>query len=231
MKKHFLYLIIFLSFISFSFAEDLISSNDVSLNPTTGFPKIEKKPFVMFNEGLAISNVTRIQNQENRSNFVYNDTMAGAYFAIKTQNMMPVNSIIRVAAFYPFYCTFNKVPQASKQTVLYAFDLFAAPVLEANMWQYVRINFAPGLHFLYQLTDTYHLIDLGIGALLGAELPLARRWTILINGIASFDYANLGTNSAMSPIDICYQYQLDLGVRYSKKGENKFSYITSRVKK
>ncbi|HBD68976.1 MAG TPA: hypothetical protein DC014_06845, partial [Treponema sp.] len=80
----------------------------------------------------------------------------------------------------------------------------------------------------YQLSDNWHYMSLGAGVMLGTELPLSRRWTILINAFGSFDYANLGTNAQMFPFDLSWQYQVSLGVRYSKKKPNIYSYITSR---
>lgn len=198
------------------------------INPKTGFPEITEKPFVTFDYGLASSWVTRLQFQEGRSNFAFENMLVGAYFDMHLENMKPCNSMIRIAAYYPLINTFNKVPQVSTQIILYGFDAFFAPVFEADMWKYVRIEFAPGIHFLYQLSDNWHYMSLGGGALLGTELPLAKRWTILINAIATFDYANLGTNAQMFPFDLSWQYQVSLGVRYSKKKPNTYSYITSR---
>lgn len=198
------------------------------INPKTGFPEITEKPFLTFDYGLASSWVTRMQFQEGRSNFVFESTMVGAYFTMRLENMKPCDSLFRVAAYYPILDTFNKVPQVSTQIILYGFDAFFAPVFEADMWKYVRIEFAPGLHFLYQLSDNWHYMSLGAGVMLGTELPLSRRWTILINAFGSFDYANLGTNAQMFPFDLSWQYQVSLGVRYSKKKPNIYSYITSR---
>ena len=59
----------------------------------------------------------------------------------------------------------------------------------------------------------------------GCELPIAKRWTILVNGFASLDYGNFGTNKNIEPLNYVWQYQLDLGFRYSKKATNSYSYI------
>lgn len=222
MKKRFAASSLFILLIS------LFAAAEEQTDPKTGFPVINPKPYVIFNEGVACGQITRIIKQEERSNFVWQDYLLGAYCGIQTKNMQPCNSIVRFAAYYPFYYTFNGMQQYQLQTVLYAFDLFAAPLFEADMWKYVRINFAPGIHFLYQLSDRYHYANLGLGAMLGLELPLAYHWTILLNGIASADYGNLGTNKRITPYDYCWEYQLELGVRYSRKSPNTFSYINSR---
>lgn len=201
------------------------------LNPRTGFPEIVEKPFVMFNEGVSFAQITRVELIEDRSNFVRQNYLAGAYFGIQTENMMPVNSMVRIAAYYPFYHTFNGMQQFPKQTILYAFDLFAGPIIQADMWKYVRLNFAGGLHYMYQLTDEYHMHYLGLGALVGCELPVARRWTVLLNGTFTLDYPNLGENRIVQPFAYAWQYQLELGVRYSRRGENKYSYIHSRLRR
>lgn len=202
-------------------------SGDVALNPKTGFPEITNKPFVIFNEGVSFSQVTRIvyQSDYNRSNFVWQDYMAGLYCELQTVNMKPVNSIIRVAAYYPFLHTFNGMDQVAKQVILYAVDVYAGPLFQTDMWKYVRINFSFGPHFMYELSDEYHHMELGGASLLGLELPVAKRWNILLNGLLSVDYGNLGSNRIILPYDMVWNYQIELGMRYSKKNQNTFSYI------
>ena len=78
---------------------------------------------------------------------------------------------------------------------------------------------------MYQATDQYHLLYLGLGILVGAELPVAKRWTVLINGMISADYPNFGTNRQSQPYSVSWNYQADLGVRYSTRGVHKYSYI------
>lgn len=204
------------------------AESDEDLDPRTGFPKITEKPFVMFDEGLSFAQITRISKQEGRSNFVWQDYLIGAHVAVMTENIKPFDLMLRVSAFYPFYHTFNGMQQYPKQTILYAFDLFSGPVIQANMWNYVRINFSAGLHYMYQLTDEYHLHYLGLGLFVGLELPVAWHWTILLDGTAALDYPNLGTNGIMQPYDYAWQYHINFGVRYSKKGANQYSYIHSK---
>ncbi|MDR1747528.1 MAG: hypothetical protein LBR47_00535 [Spirochaetaceae bacterium] len=198
--------------------------NPVS-DPEIEIPVIKNKPFIIFNEGVTASWITRIIKKETRSNFVFTDFMPGIYLGIKTVNMQPLNSIVRLAAYYPLSFKFNDGPQVPKNVIRYAIDLFAGVAIELNMWEYVRINLAPGLHFLFQNSDRWNYMSLGLGGLAGVELPVAKRWTLLVNGIASIDNGNLGSNKTMEPYDIVYQYQLDVGIRYSRKGENKYSYI------
>lgn len=212
----------------FSFILFAQTTENETLDPNTGFPVIKSKPFVVFNEGFAISNVTRVIKQESRSNFVFEDFMIGAYIGITSQNMQPLNSTIRLAFYYPLQFKFNDVPQVAKNVIRYAIDLHAGPVIELNMWHYVSFNLSPGLHFMFQNSDRWNFIYLGVSGLAGIELPIAKRWTILINGIASYDFANFGGNKRMEPIDHSWNYQLDLGVRYSRKAENKYSYIQKR---
>jgi hypothetical protein len=196
--------------------------------PETG--AAPKKPSIVFNEGLAAGFVTRIIKQEKRSNFVFEDTMAGAFFGIRTMDMRPVDFLVRVAAYYPLDFTFNKVPQIPKNIIRYAADVFAG-VNFAVGWDFLRFDISPGIHFLLQNSDRWNYAHLGAGLYLGMELPLATRWTILVGGMASFDYGNLGSNRRMEPYDIAYQYQLDLGVRYSKKKPNGFTYLGAIFKK
>ena len=85
--------------------EDLVEQKTETeqINPKTGFPEIQHKPFVVFNEGAAFANVTRIETQSSRNNYVWQNSMIGAFFEVQSKNMRPLNSIIRVSAFYPFY--------------------------------------------------------------------------------------------------------------------------------
>ena len=87
------------------------------------------------------------------------------------------------------------------------------------------MSLTPGIHYMYQLSDEYHLNYLGAGILTGIELPVARRWTIVNNGTFTLDYANLGSNQRMCPYDYSWSYQISLGVRYSKKYLHKYAYI------
>ena len=72
---------------------------------------------------------------------------------------------------------------------------------------------------------------MGIGVVSGFEYPIAKHWTILTDAMFSVDYPNFGSNSLVQPFDYSWQYHASLGVRYSKKGRNEYSYIDSRVKK
>lgn len=202
-------------------------SDEIPINPKTGFPEILETPFVVFDEGVTFDMVTRLQKQDdyNRSDFVWQDYMLGAYFNVQSENMKPLDSMLRVAVYYPFYHTFDGMQQFPKQTILYAFDLFWGPMLQADMWKYVQLKVAGGLHYMYQLTDEYHMNYLGLGLVAGVELPVARRWTIVNNGTFTLDYANLGTNKQVQPYDYSWSYQASLGVRYSKKKLHKYAYI------
>lgn len=222
MKKIILVLFIFL--ICFPlFAEE-------NIHDITGFPVITENPFPVFNEGVTLTKLNRIILKEDRSNYVWQQEMFGLYFTLESRNMEPCNSMLRIAAYYPIALSFNKHPQIIKNLFNYGIDLFAAPIITFDMWNYIRFNVAPGLHFLFESADRWHFIHLGIGGLLGIELPLAKHWTILLNGIATFDYANLGNNRHIEPYDLAWQYHFDLGFRFSKKSPNKYSYINSRKK-
>lgn len=200
-------------------------SDTPELNANTDVSAGVEKVFVVYNEGFAASWVTRIITQETRSNFVWQDTLLGAYFSIHTRNLRPFDITVRLSAYYPLVSTFNKHPQSAATPLHFALDLYAAPILHLSIWDYVFVNLSAGPHFFFQNADRWNYIHLGMGALVGFELPVARRWTILIDGMASLDYGNLGANSTLEPFDHVWQYQVSLGVRYSKKGENRYSYI------
>lgn len=203
---------------------------DLSINPRTGFPEITEKPFVMFNEGVTASLVTRVQSQKdfNRSNFVWQDYLVGLYCEMQTVNMKPLNSIVRVAGFYPVAHTFNGMKQKSQTVILYGFDIYYGVLFQTDMWKYVRLNFALGPHFDYLLSDEYHHVELGAGALLGCELPVHKYFTVLTNILATYDYGNFGSNRVICPYTGVWQYQAEVGLRFSKRGKNTYSYIPQK---
>ncbi|MBP3709765.1 MAG: hypothetical protein J6I73_05110 [Treponema sp.] len=185
-----------------------------------------KKPFVTFNEGVTLAHITRLIKQDDykRSNFVWQNYLIGLYFEMQTVRMRPFNSLFRVAVYYPFKHTFNGMNQQAKQLLLYAFDAYAGFFWQRDMWKYIRVNFSVGPHFLYELSDEYHHIQLGGALLAGLELPVAHRWTIINNGIFALDYPNLGSNRSIAPYNLAWEYQLELGLRYSRR-ENVYAYI------
>ena len=213
--------------------KDAGQDDSVELNPKTQFPAIKKKPFIIFNEGVTVSQVTRLIKQDNynRSNFVWQNYLVGLYCEAQTENIKPVDSLLRIAVYYPFKHTFNGMDQKATQPILYAFDAYYGPFFQTDMWKYIYINFSFGPHFLYELSDEYHHIQLGGAVLLGLELPLLKRWTVINNGIFAVDYGNIGSNRAIAPYDFVWQYQLELGWRYSKRKQNRYTYIRKLDKK
>ena len=145
------FLFVFFSF--FLFAQEEVPSQEENLDPLTGFPVIEEKPFVVYNEGLATSWVTRVMKQSGRSNFVFSDFLAGAYFGITARNMEPMDLTVRLTAYYPLSSKFNGHPQVSSSPLHYALDLYVAPTLRLTMWNYVYINLSGGLHFFFQNSE------------------------------------------------------------------------------
>ena len=146
------------------------------------------------------------QKQNDRSNFVWQNYFVGACLTLQAENIKYINPMFRIAAFYPFYNTFNGMQQFPKQTILYAFDVFTGSAFKTNIKD-IRFTLTPGIHYMYQLSDEYHLNYPGRGISAGIELPVARHWSILNNGTITLDYANSGTNKDIQNFDISYQYQ------------------------
>jgi hypothetical protein len=180
----------------------------------------KEKIFFTFNQGAAASWLTRIINQTERSNFVFRDFLAGLYFGAELRNVPYVVPMMRVAAYYPLTASFNAMPQSPKTPLHAAADMVAGLRVEPFNMQYLRINFGPGLHLFFLNADRWNYFNLGAAAVAGIELPLFSRWTLLVDGYASIDNGNLGANRLMEPFDIVWQYQIDVGFRYSKKKGN-----------
>ena len=100
---------------------------------------------------------------------------------------------MRFSVYAPFSTEFNNVEQTRKR-FNWGIDYFAGMEFKASVKGYVNVHIAPGLHFLYEYTDRFSYIDLGIGGYINAELPVSYHWSIVLDGIGSFDFGNLGSN-------------------------------------
>lgn len=178
---------------------------------------------LIHNWGLAYTQVTRIQFQSNRSNFVWREDLVGAFYSAQTA-YLPVNFIAKISAYYPIQTTFNFVPQVSKQVLLYGFDFNTGPIWTFPLWQIANLSLAPVINVRYQMDDNFHKVDLGGGVIASLEFPIARYFTIMLNGEFTYDFGNLGTNAGMRNYDQVYSYGAQLGFRISKAAPNKFYY-------
>ena len=186
---------------------------------------------LLHNWGVAWGSITRIQKQSGRSNFVWNDQLVGAYYEMTTNNFLVMGKHVNVdlfarhAVYYPYAYTFNKIKQEMTQTLLYGFDFFTGVKFSMNIREWVTLSAKPGAHLYYQLHDKWHYLHLGAGLGLEAELPISSRWSFNIGGMWTWDNANLGSNQRMRPFDYAWEYQAQLGFRYSKKKLNPKSFV------
>jgi hypothetical protein len=193
--------------------EDSADEEDANIPP-------DGKIFVTFNWGATASWLTRIINQTERSNFVFNDFLAGLYFEADMHNVKHVTPLVRLTAYYPLTATFNEMPQKPNTPLHFGADMLAGIRFGLFDTQYARADVGLALHLFFLNADRWNYLDLGGAVLAGIELPLAKRWTLMIGGAASMDNGNLGGNRDMEPFDVVYQYQVSLGARYSKKKQN-----------
>ena len=179
----------------------------------------------IFDEGLSFCQVTRIEKLTDRSNFVHENMMIGAYFSTQTFGLPFCDLQLDISAYYPFYQAFNGMKQAPKNALNYALDGYFALYKDFDFIKYVTFTGSLGMHYMYQLTDEWHMHYLGLGGTLGFELPVSKSWTIINRNFFSYDDANLGTNKLMQRFRASYQYHINLGVRYSRRVFNTYSYI------
>ena len=118
---------------------------------------------VVFDEGVSYAQVTRVEKLTDRSNFVRENMMIGAFFTTKTVGL--------------------------------------------------------------PLVDEWHMNYLGLGLTIGFELPVSPGWTIINRNFVSLDNPNLGQNKNIQKFEGCYSYHINLGVRYSRRVRNEYSYI------
>ena len=179
----------------------------------------------IFDEGISYCQVSRIEKLEDRSNFVRENMMIGAYFSTQTVGLPLFDFQLDVSAYYPFYQAFNGMEQTPRNVMNYALDGYLAATGTYKQLKYINLDGSLGMHYMYQLTDEYHMHYLGLGAMLGIEFPLTRGWTIVSKNYFSYDNANLGKNKLVQPFYASYQYHINIGVRYSRRVDNLYSYI------
>lgn len=178
-----------------------------------------------FNEGVSYAQITRIESMKDRSNFVRENYLIGAFVNCKTDDLWFLDLELQLSAYYPFKTTFNGMQQFPKNPIPYAFDGLLGVTYSFDNLKYILLDFTLGMHYMYQLTDEYHMNYLGLGFQGTMEFPLTKRWTIVNNYFFSYDDANLGSNKGIQNFDASYQYHIDLGVRYSRRVPNSYYYI------
>jgi len=208
----------------------MLAANSVFAQPaesaieTTDDTSDRKKLFVTFNYGPTASWLTRIINQTMRNNFVLRDFMPGLYFTTELQNSTLITPEVRLAVYYPLVSTFNQMEQVMSSPLRMALDFFAGAGFELQ-WLFMKFSGGPGLHVLYMSSERWHYVNMGFALNIGIEMALNPRWSLLIDGFASIDSGNLGSNQQMEPFNMVYQYQTSIGVRYSKKRLNETALI------
>ncbi len=175
-------------------------------------------------EGIELVNVNRVMLKTDRSNYVISDVLAGAYVNVRTNGFKVVNPMLKVSALMGMGETFNNM-KVKTSSFIYGVDGFLGLDCRANFWNYAFLNFAPGVHCLFQDADRFTYLDLGLGAYLSVEMPISYNWTIILGGQATYDWGNFGTNALLETYDHVWQTSIDIGVRYSSKHVNKYNYI------
>jgi len=174
-------------------------------------------PLLLLSEGLTCSWLTRITKQTGRSNYVDEDFLAGLYFRMDLRWNDIFTPMVRIAALYPLITTFNKVPQTPKTPLHFGADMNLGAHFNIMEFSFFRLNAGPAFHLFFLNSDRWNYLNMGGAVFVGMEFPIAPRWTLIGNFFASLDSGNLGSNRDMEPFDIVYQYQVDIGIRYSKK--------------
>jgi len=196
---------------------DLEPPKTPELSPKSGGGKVVP----LFSQGLSATWLIKIINQTDRSNFVFRDFLPGLYFEAELHILKYLTPALRAAVYYPLLSSFNLMPQKPKNPLHVGADFFAGFLFEKELFRFMIINGGAGLHLLFLNSDRWNYLGMGAAVFAGLEFLLNSRWSLLVEGFASLDNGNLGENRAMEPIDIAYQYQVDLGFRYTKKREEK----------
>jgi hypothetical protein len=204
-------------------AEDFETVPEAEWNPDPVGPQYgvpDNKPFLTFSYGAAASWLTRIINQTERSNFVFRDFMPGLYFGMELRNLQYITPFLRLTAYYPLISTFNLMPQKPNTPMHIGADFYTGLSFTLSIKEVVRLYAGPALHMFFLNADRWNYFNIGASAIGGVELALSPGWTLLVDGAASLDNGNLGTNRIMEPFTTVFQYQAGFGFRYSKKMQN-----------
>ena len=173
--------------------------------------------------GLDFVDVTRVVLKNDRSNFIFNDNLLGVSATMKVVGFKPFIPLLKVTGLMGTGSTFNDM-KVTTSTFNYGVDLFAGLDYRISCWDYLFINLAPGFHLLYQDTDRFGYLNLGIGTNVSFELPVSYEFTVILGGQASYDWGNFGNNALLETYDYVWQYGATLGVRFSKQHVNKYNY-------
>lgn len=181
------------------------------------------------NEGASYGQITRIQKLDDRSNFVKETMLAGAFVNFQTVDVYNwIDFTLQLGAYYPVYNAFNGMKQFPKNKLNYAVDGFLGATYTYDKIKYLPIDLSLGLHTMYQLTDEYHMVYVGLGFLGTLNFPISQKWTIVNNWFFSYDNANLGSNKNVQIFNASYQWHGDLGFRYSRRAKNQYYYIAKK---
>lgn len=206
--------------------EDIESDRAMRKTTLEETSKKAEIPYFYFDieEGLELAQVTRIVLKDDRSNFVFNDTLVGAYVNVKTTGFKFVNPMIKASALMGMGEIFNNM-KVSTSTFNWGADFLAGLDYKFSFWDYAYLNFAPAFHLLYQDTDRFNYLNMGIAGYASFEMPLAYHWTIALSGQISYDWGNFGSNALLETYDYVWQKSASIGVRYSGRHVNKYNYI------
>jgi len=189
--------------------------------PSLSIPKIQ----IVMDEGVSYCQITRIEKQKERNNFVRENMMVGAYYNIQTVDFSFFDFLFNLSAYYPVYYAFNGMKQKTRNMFNYGISTFFGTTFTDDFFKMVDITGSLGMHYMYQLTDEWHMHYIGLSGNLGLVWPLTNKWALVNNNFFSFDNANIGKNKNIQPFDGSYSYHIDFGVRYSPRVLNKYYYI------
>lgn len=228
MKKHFILfnLVIFFSLFPVISQETEVKKNDFIPQIVNSFLNLN----LVFDEGVSYCQLTRIEKLEDRSNFVRETMMAGPFFQLQTVDFSFIDYMFKISAYYPVYSAFNGMKQKSKNMFNYAINAYLGMVYTDTQFGYINLNYSLGLHYMFQVTDEWFMHYVGLGGMVGLQIPLTKGWSIIESNFIAFDNPNLGKNRSIQPFDAAYQFQIDLGVRYSKRCKNGVYVINPKSK-
>ena len=181
------------------------------------------------NEGGSFGQITRIEKLADRSNFVRETMLAGAFVNFQTVDLYDwMDFTCQLGAYYPVRYAFNGMQQFPKNKLNYAVDGFLGATVTYDRIKYIPIDLSFGMHTMYQLTDEYHMVYLGFRFLGTLNKKKKKNWTIVNNYFFSIDNPNMGSNKKVQPFTMAYQYHLDLGFCYSRRAKNSYYYIAKK---
>ena len=146
-------------------------------------------------------------SKKNRSNFVYEDLMAGLDLLIFCgHHNSPVCGFLGGSFFYPLQHKFNKMSQSYINIFNFAVDAKLGIAYRQDLIRHtrkgIRYEFLLGLHYNWFHEDRFDYNALGPVAGAGFGFITHKYQAVMVRYSFAWDFIDLGTNKSLEPLHV-----------------------------